>query len=64
METLRRARAIGKIGQRIIYYDDVPDPAGPRGFLTIELRESQAPLFTFPQRPAPQPVGSADEPSP
>ena len=64
METLRRARAIGKIGQRIIYYDDVPDPAGPRGFLTIELRESQEPLFAFPQRPAPRPVGSGDEKSP
>lgn len=54
MELMRRARAIGKIGQRVIYYDDVPDPAGPRGFLTVELRASQKPLFSFPKQPASQ----------
>ena len=29
--------------------DDRSDPTGPRGFLTIELRTSEKPLFEFPQ---------------
>jgi hypothetical protein len=61
IEAVRRARAIGKVVQRIVYYDDVPDPAGPRGFLTVELRESQAALFDF-SSPAVQPVGAGDAP--
>lgn len=52
IQTLRRAVAIGKVAQRFIYFDDQPEPAGSRGFLTIELRKDPAPLFRF-ENPAP-----------
>ncbi len=61
IEAVRRARAIGKVVQRILYYDDVPDPAGPRGFLTVELRQSEQPLFDFAAPPAVQPIGTAED---
>lgn len=60
MQFLHRIVAIGKIAQRAVYRDDQSDPAGPRGFLTIELRTSEKPLFEFPQ---PIPIGSTSKPS-
>jgi hypothetical protein len=53
---LQRLIAIGKIAQRAVYYDDQSEPAGPRGFLTVELRTSPKPLFEFSK---PVPIGSA-----
>ena len=60
MQFLDRVVAIGKIAQRAVYRDDQSDPAGPRGFLTIELRTSKEPLFEFTQ---PVPISSASETS-
>jgi hypothetical protein len=62
VHVLRRAVAIGKLAQRILYYDDVPDAAGPRGFLTVELRESGEPLFKFERAGQPTPVGPDEKP--
>ncbi len=42
---LRRWIAIGKLVQRVVYSDDLPGKGGPRGFLTVELRQSDTPLF-------------------
>ncbi|MFQ5807841.1 MAG: hypothetical protein ACE5I3_15455, partial [Phycisphaerae bacterium] len=47
VQVLKRVIAIGKIAQRSVYHDDYVDAAGPRGFLTIELRTSEKPLFQF-----------------
>lgn len=47
VEMLERLSAIGKVAQRAVYADDLADPAGPRGLLTIELRSSPQPLFEF-----------------
>jgi hypothetical protein len=58
MQFLHRVVAVGGIAQRAVYVDDQSDPAGPRGFLTIELRTSKEPLFQFTQ---PVPVSSANE---
>jgi hypothetical protein len=64
IQTLRRAVAIGKIAQRFIYFDDQPEPAGSRGFLTVELRKDPAPLFRF-QKPTPAsaPLAPASQPA-
>ncbi len=66
IQALRRLVGIGRIVQRVIFQDDSQDVAGPRAFVTIELRTSETPLFTF-TRPAAttasQP-GSAPEPQP
>lgn len=47
---LRRVTALGRVVERIVYSDDVPDAAGPRGYLMIELSEmatsAPAPLAT------------------
>jgi hypothetical protein len=56
IQMLRRAIAVGRLAQRFVYHDDVPDTTGPRGFLTIELRRSARPLFDFNQSPTSQPV--------
>ena len=47
VQGLRRIIALGSVAQRVIYHDDPEDPAGARGFLTIELRTSADPLFDF-----------------
>jgi len=73
VQILKRIVAIGKIAQRVVYYDDVPDQAGPRGFLTIELRKDPRPLFNLDTRPTTRPglrpkdmrpKGPASRPSP
>ena len=54
VQMLRRAVAIGQITQRAIYHDDASDQAGPRGFLSVELRDaSRGPLFDFKLTPPP-----------
>jgi hypothetical protein len=60
MQALQRVVAIGKIAQRAVYRDDRSDAVGPRGFLTIELRTSEKPLFEFAQ---PIPIGAAKDTS-
>ncbi len=60
VELLRRAVALGKIGQRVIYFDEVPDAGGPRGSVTVELRTNQAPLFDFAPKPLAKPVGDGE----
>ena len=55
------AIAAGKVAQRAVYHDDYSDPAGLRGFLTIELRTSPKPLFEYSK---PVPIGSADGAAP
>lgn len=59
---LRRAAAIGRIVQRVVYSEDVSDPAGPRGLLTLESRQSNAPLFPFDLTPSIEPVSSDPPP--
>ncbi len=49
MEVLQRLIGIGKVAQRAVYHDDQSDAAGPRGFLTVQLRASPKPLFEFSQ---------------
>ena len=62
VQMLRRAVAIGQITQRVIYHDDVSDQAGPRGFLSVELRDaSHGPLFHFELAPPPASMPSAAE---
>lgn len=51
IEVLRRIVAIGRVVQRVVYLDDVPDAAGFRGYLTLELRADQRPLLDFPETP-------------
>jgi len=50
LEALQRAVAIARIAERVTYRDDYSDVAGPRGYLTVELRTGAAP-------PRPQPPG-------
>lgn len=54
VQALRQLVAVGDICQRVIFSDDPPDEAGPRGFLTVELRGTRAPLFEFMAAKAPQ----------
>lgn len=49
LHALRRLIAIGRISQRIVYHDDTSDASGPRGFLTVQLRTGDTPLFPLPQ---------------
>ena len=58
VQVLRRAIAIGKLSQRVLYHDDVPGATGGRGFLTIELRKPGRQFFPFSLSPARQPVKS------
>jgi len=58
MEALQRVIGIGKVAQRAVYHDDHSDAAGPRGFLTIELRTSERPLFEF-SAPSSAPIQGA-----
>lgn len=60
VQVLRRAIAIGKLAQRVVYYEDGSAEEGPRGALTVELRTSQAPLFDLPTA-VPIPTGSQRE---
>jgi hypothetical protein len=60
VQVLRRAIAIGKLAQRVVYYEDGSAAEGPRGALTVELRTSQAPLFDLPTA-VPIPTGSPRE---
>jgi len=48
VEILQRVIAGGKLVQRVVYFDDVADVTGPRGYLTLEMRTREAPLFDFP----------------
>ncbi len=59
-QLLRRAVVIGHIAQTILYHDDVPDEAGMRGYLTIELRQSPRQRFPFRLSPAEPQVGGAE----
>lgn len=47
VQALRQLISVGDICQRVIFSDDPPDEAGPRGFLTVELRDTRTPLFEF-----------------
>jgi hypothetical protein len=58
IDVLRRLVAIGGITQRVVYHDDAPSKEGPRGFVTIELRDNDRPTFDFSPPAAPQPVGT------
>lgn len=60
VQVLRRVIAIGKLAQRVVYYEDGSAAEGPRGALTVELRTSQAPLFDLPTA-VPIPTGSQRE---
>lgn len=55
VQALRRAAAIGTVARRVVYFDDASDPAGPRGSLTIEIRDAA---------PAKGPPASAEATSP
>lgn len=48
IQVLRRVMSVGRIVQRVAYADEVPDAAGPRGHLTLELRTESTPLYAFP----------------
>jgi hypothetical protein len=37
VRVLQRFVAVGAVAQRLVYWDDVSDGGGPRGFLTIQL---------------------------
>lgn len=52
VEVLRRIVAVGQVVQRVVYTDDLPDAAGPRGHLTLELRTEPRPLFELRMTPA------------
>ncbi len=47
IDVLWRLVAVGQVVQRVVYLGDMPDPAGPRGLVTIELRSGAPPLFDF-----------------
>jgi len=47
VRALRRVISIGRLVQRVAYSEDVPDEAGPRGQLTVQLRGGEGPLFAF-----------------
>ena len=55
IDVLWRLVAVGQVVQRVVYLGDIPDPAGPRGMLTIELRSGAPPLFDFPTTAAASP---------
>ncbi len=59
IQTLRRAAAIGRLTHRVIYFDDAPDVAGGRGFLTLEMKTATSERFEFPTTAGPQPVGTS-----
>ncbi|MCK4342322.1 MAG: hypothetical protein KAY37_11435 [Phycisphaerae bacterium] len=47
IQVLRRVVSLGQIVQRVVYTDGVPNAAGPRGVLTLEMRGGEKPLFAF-----------------
>lgn len=53
IQVLRRVQSVGKLVKSVIYLDDVPDAAGSRSYLTVELRQDDTPLFEFPPLPGP-----------
>ncbi len=48
VQSLQRLVAIGRIVQRVVYHDDASEAAEPRGFMTVQLRAGDAPLFPLP----------------
>ncbi len=54
VQSLRRVVAIGRLAARTVYHEDPPSADGPRGYLTVELRTSEKPLF---DPPVAQPIG-------
>lgn len=53
VQWLRRLVALGRLAERVTYYDHVLEEAGARGFLTIEL---SAPVVPPPEPPASEPA--------
>lgn len=47
VQLLQRLVAFGQLVQRVVYCEDVPDPDGPRGHLTLQLRRNTSPLYVF-----------------
>jgi hypothetical protein len=48
VEVLRRLTAVGRVLQRVTYLDTVPDEAGTHGYLTLEMRAGDQPLYHVP----------------
>jgi hypothetical protein len=64
VQSLQRLIAIGRIVQRVVYHDDASQAAEPRGFMTVQLRTGDAPLFPLPPpatAPASQPQNTAGD---
>ena len=59
VEGLERLVAIGRVAQRAVYIDERAE-TNSRGFLTVELRQSESPLFNFAR---PTPIGSTSAPA-
>lgn len=55
VQSLRRIVAVGRLAQAAVYHEEMPTQAGSRGYLSLELRSSPAPLLTLPTE---KPVGS------
>jgi len=53
VRVLQRWVAIGRLVQRVVYCDEVPVAAAARGLLTLELRDTPAPLFDLSPTAAP-----------
>jgi hypothetical protein len=53
VQVLRRVCSVGTLVQRLVYMEEVPEAAGPRGSLTLELRQGAPPLFAFELTPRP-----------
>jgi hypothetical protein len=57
VQALRRAVAIGKIADRLVYFDDAPEAAVARGFLSIELTENSRTPASGANQPGSAPTG-------
>lgn len=64
IQALNRMAAIGRIAQRAVYCDDRTDGEGPRGYLTIELRSDDKPLFDFSEKTAASAISSPSAAAP
>lgn len=58
VQALRRLVAVGRIAQQLVYSDDVPASGAARGFLTVELRQGDEPLYDFRTAPASRPASA------